>query len=122
MAWANDLPLKAATYPVSRSAATEFVVTSVTSDNLDEILGVPPHTVSLAASTAIKAANRHVKWLDMDSHGYGVLDVTPAHAQMDYYVLSDRTSPGATSEWARSYRTRTRTGTQRMERVNQPVH
>ncbi|MFP3990743.1 alkaline phosphatase D family protein [Streptomyces sp. E11-3] len=119
MAWANDLPVKAATYPLSRSAATEFVVTSVTSDNLDEILGVAPHTVSLAAVAAIKGANRHVKWLDMDSHGYGVLDVTSEHAQMDYYVLSDRTDAGATSKWARSYRTRT--GTQRMERVDQPV-
>ncbi|MHC0432091.1 alkaline phosphatase D family protein [Streptomyces sp. O3] len=119
MAWANDLPVRAATYPLSPSAATEFVVTSVTSDNLDEILGVAPHTVSLAAAAAVKAANRHVKWLDMDSHGYGVLDVTPDRAQMDYFTLSDRTDPGATSAWARSYRTRT--GTQRVERVYHPV-
>lgn len=42
MAWANDVPVKAATYPLSASAATEFVVTSVTSDNLDDILRVAP--------------------------------------------------------------------------------
>ncbi|MFF3321835.1 alkaline phosphatase D family protein [Streptomyces sp. NPDC002889] len=119
MAWANDVPVKAATYPLSKSAATEFVVTSVTSDNLNDLLHVAPGTVSLVASTAIKAANRHVKWLDMDSHGYGVLDVTAERSQMDYYVLSDRTQSGATTKWARSYRTLS--GTQKVERVNKPV-
>ncbi|MEE1755049.1 alkaline phosphatase D family protein [Streptomyces sp. SP18CS02] len=119
MAWANDVPVKAATYPVSRSAATEFVVTSVSSDNLDDILHVAPGTVSLVAAAAIKGANRHVKWLDMDSHGYGVLDVTAERSQMDYYTLSDKAKPDASSAWARSYRTLS--GTQRVERVDAPV-
>ncbi|MGP3951091.1 alkaline phosphatase D family protein [Streptomyces sp. 7N604] len=119
MAWANDVPVKAATYPFSPSAATEFVVTSVTSDNLDDILHVPPQSVSPAAVAAIKAANRHVKWLDMDSHGYGVLDVTAERAQMDYYVISDKTDPNASAEWTRSYRTRS--GSQKVERADAPV-
>ncbi|MEV8306022.1 alkaline phosphatase D family protein [Streptomyces flavidovirens] len=119
MAWANDVPVTASTYPLSPSAATEFVVTSVSSDNLDDILHVAPQTVSLVASTAVKAANRHVKWLDMDSHGYGVLDVTAERSQMDYYVISDKTRQDATARWARSYRTLS--GTQKVERVNQPV-
>lgn len=119
MAWANDVPAKAATYPLSASAATEFVVTSVTSDNIDDMLHVAPHTLSLVAAGALKAANRHVKWLDMDSHGYGVLDVTAERSQMDYYVVSDRTDPKATSSWARSYRTLN--GTQKVERVHAPV-
>ncbi|GBQ01160.1 alkaline phosphatase [Streptomyces spongiicola] len=119
MAWANDVPVTAATYPVSRSAATEFVVTSVTSDNLDDILRVAPGTVSLVAATAVRAANRHVKWLDMDHHGYGVLDVTAERSQMDYYTLSDRTRQDASAVWARSYRTLS--GTQQVERVSRPV-
>ncbi|MGH4027646.1 alkaline phosphatase D family protein [Actinomycetota bacterium Odt1-20B] len=119
MAWANDVPTKAATYPLSPSAATEFVVTSMTSDNVDDMLHVAPHTVSLVAVAAVKAANRHVKWLDMDSHGYGVLDVTAERSQMDYYVLSDKSDPNATSEWARSYRTLS--GTQKVERADAPV-
>ncbi|MFJ1591193.1 alkaline phosphatase D family protein [Kitasatospora albolonga] len=119
MAWANDVPVRAAAYPLSPSAATEFVVTSVTSGNLDDILRVAPHTVSLIAAAAVRGANRHVKWVDMDSHGYGVLDVTAGHAQMDYYVLSDRTARDATSSWARSYRTRR--GTQKAERADRPV-
>ncbi|MFE8937675.1 alkaline phosphatase D family protein [Streptomyces sp. NPDC007872] len=119
MAWANDVPVKAATYPLSAPAATEFVVTSVTSDNLDDLLHVAPGTLSAVAVTAVKAANRHVKWVDMDHHGYGVLDVTAARSQMDYYTVSDKTDPAATTAWARSYRTQS--GTQRVERVYQPV-
>ncbi|MFE5795135.1 alkaline phosphatase D family protein [Streptomyces sp. NPDC056503] len=119
MAWANDVPAKAATYPLSASVATEFVVTSVTSDNLDDLLNVAPGTLSVVAAGAVKAANRHVKWVDMDHHGYGVLDVTAARSQMDYYTVSDKRDPAATASWARSYRTLS--GTQRVERVYQPV-
>ncbi|MFI2433942.1 alkaline phosphatase D family protein [Streptomyces sp. NPDC018693] len=119
MAWANDVPVNAGTYPLSASAATEFVVTSVTSDNLDDLVKVPEGTVSAVAAPIIKAANRHVHWVDTDRHGYGVLDITAHRAQMDYYVLSDRTKPDATSSWARSYRTRT--GTQKVERTYDPV-
>ncbi|GAA2806082.1 alkaline phosphatase D family protein [Streptomyces showdoensis] len=119
MAWANDVPVTAATYPLSASAATEFVVTSVTSDNLDDLLHVAPGTLSAVAAGAVKAANRHVKWVDMDHHGYGVLDVTAERSQMDYYTVSDRADVHATASWARSYRTLS--GTQRVERVYQPV-
>ncbi|MFC8953360.1 alkaline phosphatase D family protein [Streptomyces sp. NPDC057101] len=119
MAWANDVPVKAATYPFSASAATEFVVTSVTSDNLDDLLHVAPGTLSVVAAGAVKAANRHVKWVDMDHHGYGVLDVTGERSQMDYYTVSDKADPAATTAWERSYRTLN--GTQRVERVYQPV-
>ncbi|WP_413756779.1 alkaline phosphatase D family protein [Streptomyces sp. MMBL 11-3] len=119
MAWANDVPYNAATYPLSASAATEFVVTSVTSDNLDDLVKVPEGTVSALAAPVIRAANRHVHWVDTDRHGYGVLDLTAERAQMDYYVLSDRTSADATAAWARSYRTRS--GTQKVERTYDPV-
>ncbi|PWI08027.1 alkaline phosphatase [Streptomyces sp. NWU339] len=119
MAWANDVPVNAGTYPLSPSAATEFVVTSVTSDNLDDLAKVPEGSVSAVASPLIKATNRHVHWVDTDRHGYGVLDITAERAQMDYYVLSGRTDPAATSAWARSYRTRS--GTQRVERATAPV-
>ncbi|MEU1474883.1 alkaline phosphatase D family protein [Streptomyces sp. NPDC005760] len=119
MAWANDVPVDAGTYPLSASAATEFVVTSVTSDNLDDLLKVPEGTVTALAAPVIQVANRHVHWVDTDRHGYGVLDITAERAQMDYYVLSDKTKADATSSWARSYRTRT--GTQKVERTYTPV-
>ncbi|MFF3912533.1 alkaline phosphatase D family protein [Streptomyces sp. NPDC001852] len=119
MSWANDVPVDAGTYPLSPSAATEFVITSMTSDNLDDIVKVPEGTVSAVAAPLIEAANRHVHWVDTDRHGYGVLDITADRAQMDYYVLSDRTDANATSKWVRSYRTRS--GTQKVERTYDPV-
>lgn len=119
MAWANDVPVNAGTYPLSASAATEFVVTSVTSDNLDDLVKVPEGTVSALASPLIRAANRHVHWVDTDRHGYGVLDITAERAQMDYYVLADRTKADTRSSWSRSYRTRS--GTQKVERTYDPV-
>ncbi|MER5831949.1 alkaline phosphatase D family protein [Streptomyces sp. NPDC002130] len=119
MAWANDVPVDAGTYPLSPSAATEFVVTSVTSDNLDDIVKVPEGTVSAVASPVIRAANRHVHWVDTDRHGFGVLDITAERAQMDFYVISDRAKRDATAKWSRSYRTRS--GTQKVERSYDPV-
>ncbi|TWV33097.1 alkaline phosphatase [Streptomyces misionensis] len=119
MSWANDVPVDAGTYPLSKSAATEFVITSVTSDNLDDIVKVSEGTVSAVAAPLIEAANRHVHWVDTDRHGFGVLDITADRAQMDYYVLSDRTDRNATASWQRSYRTRS--GTQKVERTYDPV-
>ncbi len=97
-AWACDVPDDPATYPVDgRSLATELVCTSVTSDNLDDITRTAPRTTSIAVEEAFKADNPHVRYLDFDSHGYSVLDVTPERVQMDWYVLSERTDPRATS-------------------------
>ena len=34
-----------------------------------------------------------MKYLNFDDHGYSVLDVTRERAQMDYFVLADKTPP-----------------------------
>jgi len=101
--WACDVPLDAGTYPASPSVATELVCTSVTSDNLDEITNSPPRTTSIAVEQAIQASNRHVKFVEFDSHGYSVLDVRPERVQMDWYYVSERTDPRATARFARAY-------------------
>ncbi|WP_179816427.1 alkaline phosphatase D family protein [Allostreptomyces psammosilenae] len=118
-AWASDVPGEAATYSTSGSLATEFVVTSVTSDNIDDMLKVPPRTVSSLAARIIRTANPHVKWVDLDSHGFGVLDVRAERAQMDYYALDDRTRPDSGAQWLRSYAVDT--GSQRVRRADAPV-
>ena len=47
--WACDIPADPASYPATGdSVAAELVCTSVTSDNLDDILNVPPRTGSVA--------------------------------------------------------------------------
>ncbi|WLQ07467.1 alkaline phosphatase D family protein [Arthrobacter oryzae] len=109
--WACDIPADPASYPATGdSVAAELVCTSVTSDNLDDILNVPPRTGSVAVENAIKAANPHVKYLDFDSHGYSVLDVTPAGVRMDWYVLAERTSPGSESALSTSFSVQANTG------------
>ncbi|OEU97107.1 alkaline phosphatase [Streptomyces oceani] len=119
MHWANEVPVSAADYPQEEPVATEFVVTSVTSDNVDDILRAPPNTLSGVAESAVRAANRHVRWLDMDAHGYAVLELSAEHAQMDFYALSDKTDPEATSAHLRSYRCRS--GHPGLERTDHPV-
>ncbi|MDT0381084.1 alkaline phosphatase D family protein [Streptomyces sp. DSM 42041] len=116
---ANDVPVEAATYPWDEPVAAEFVVSSVTSDNVDDIVHAPPHTVSTVAEVAVKAANRHVRWVDMDSHGYGVLDLTAERAQMDYYAIGDKTDAGTGTQHLRSYRKPAGGG--RLERTDDPV-
>ncbi len=91
--WAADVPADAAAYPAAGTVATEFVVPSVTSSNIDELLGVPPRTVSPALESTIRATNHHIKYVELDSHGYGVLDVAPEAVQMDWFHLHDRTDP-----------------------------
>ena len=106
--WAADLPLDPGTYlgtptDASPSAGIEFVCPSVTSDNLDEITGSPPRTTSIAVEEAIKGANRHIKELEFDSHGYSVVEVTPDVVQFDTYFISERTDPAATQAFYRGF-------------------
>ena len=109
--WACDLPADPLTYPVTgESVAAELVCTSVTSDNLDDILDVPPRTTSVGVEAAIKTANPHVKYLDFDSHGYSLLDVTPAGVRMDWYVLVERTAQGSSAALSTSFNVPTGTG------------
>lgn len=109
--WACDIPADPATYPVTGdSVAAELVCTSVTSDNLDDIINVPPRTASVGVESAIKGANPHVKYLDFDSHGYSVLDVTPGGVRMDWYVLAERTSAGSGSTLSTSFNIAANTG------------
>jgi alkaline phosphatase D len=114
--WAADLPADAATYPVTGdSVGVELVCTSVTSDNLDDVTGSPPGTTSRAVETAFQAANPHVKHLDFDSHGFSVLEVTAAGAQMDWFVLTDRTDRAAAAVWSTSWRVAA--GSRRVQRA-----
>ena len=121
--WACELPYDASTYtgqnPAEPSAGVEFVCSSVTSNNLKDITGDPTGQTSTAVEEAIKANNRHVKYLNFDDHGYSVLDVNADRAQMDWYVISSRTDRDAGVRWETSWRTRSGTG--KIEHVDRPV-
>jgi alkaline phosphatase D len=117
--WAAELPYDASTYPIGDSAGVEFVCSSVTSNNLKDILHAPPRTASLAVEAAISANNRHIKYLDFDSHGFSVLDLTSQRAQMDWFVIGDRKDPNTPITWSRSFATKAGTG--RVVEVGSPV-
>jgi hypothetical protein len=48
---------------------------------------------ALGLVTAIKTANRNVRFLDGISHGFCVADVTPARVHVDYVWLSSAADP-----------------------------
>ncbi|WP_409494560.1 alkaline phosphatase D family protein [Amycolatopsis sp. cmx-11-12] len=97
--WANDVPRD------GTSVAVEFVCPSVTSDNIDEQLGVPPRTGSLKVEAAIRALNPHVRFVELDSHGPGVLEVTPDAVRMNWYYVADRRDPATAVTFAHAFRT-----------------
>lgn len=100
--WAFEVPVDAGTYPLSRTVATELVVPSVTSDNIDDLTRTPPRTSSVAVETALMGLNRHLKWAELDSHGYAVLDVRPAEVRMSWYFLADRQRADSPASLAKS--------------------
>ncbi|MFD0000034.1 alkaline phosphatase D family protein [Nocardia sp. NPDC127526] len=93
--WAADVPTVAATYPACQTAGVEFVVPSVTSDSMGDMTKTPPRTASLMAEGAIRGVNRHLGYIELDSHGYGVLHVDAEQAQMDWFYISDPADPNA---------------------------
>ncbi|GAA1925167.1 alkaline phosphatase D family protein [Nocardioides marmoribigeumensis] len=104
--WACDLPVDAAAYRLTGgSVGTEFVCTSVTSNNLKDITGTPPRTSSLAVEAAVTTANPHVKFLNFDDHGYAVVDITRRRLQVDYFKISARDDRKATSTRMASWAT-----------------
>lgn len=98
-AWANDVPAGVS----GPSVATEFVVNSITSNNTDDFMGTKPRTTSLAIEAVIQAENPHVRFVNLDDHGYSVLHVDESGVQMDWYAISDRKDPHASSRLLTSW-------------------
>ncbi len=103
--YACDIPANPVGYnPASSlSLATEFVCTSVTSDNVNEIVGaaerVPdgvggyidnPATASFEA--LIRGFNAWVRDVNLIYHGYSVVDVDSQRTQVDTWILRSDTS------------------------------
>ncbi|AZZ81991.1 alkaline phosphatase D family protein [Gordonia alkanivorans] len=117
--WACDIPVDVANYPGAGTIATELVGTSVTSTNIDEMFNVPENTAGPTIAAAFGAANHHIRYCELDSHGYSVLTVTPSATQMDWYFLNDKTNPRSGQYYAKSFRVRS--GTQRVQPVGRPA-
>ncbi|MGW6447166.1 alkaline phosphatase D family protein [Lentzea sp. NPDC055074] len=98
--WACEVPLDGA------SVAAEYVVTSLTSDNFDELLNMPPRTGSLQLEAQIMALNPHARFVELDSHGVSTLRVTADEVRMDWHYVADKRDPDSTVARAHSFRTR----------------
>jgi alkaline phosphatase D len=100
--WANELTTRDT--GANNPAAAEFVVPSVTSDNVNDFLHTSPGgQLSLLAASLVRGTNPHVKWTELDGHGYGVLDVTTSRCRMDWYHLADRTKKDSTAKWVQGW-------------------
>lgn len=76
--WCNDVP--GSNYNANTgqgSVCVEFVGPSVTSSNSPLPVGI----------NIIKSLNPHMKYIDLDNHGYYVLDVKKGKAQADYVYV-----------------------------------
>ena len=81
------------------SIAVEFATPSVTSANFDENL--PPPVAAFfefqinrplsddAGPVAGVNPNPHMRYTDLSRHGYFILDITPEHAQADWFFTED---------------------------------
>jgi alkaline phosphatase D len=93
--------------PGAGSHAVEFCAPSITAQNLGEIAG--PFFTNIFevfllqpvpyAANAIY--NPHLKYVDLDRHGYLLLDFRADSVQADYYYVPTVTSPDNLESWGR---------------------
>ena len=77
-------------------AALEFVTASITTENLDDELGGEPLTRSLEIERKVIEENPHVHWVNLDAHGYLLLDATHERVRAAWWFVpeTDRRVPG----------------------------
>ena len=85
--WAVELKRRAED-PEELPLGVEFVTTSVTSQNLDERMKTSPRTESLEIEQIVDAANPHIRWLELDSHGYMIVDVDPDRVIAEWHFVN----------------------------------
>lgn len=103
--WACDVPVAPGRYPGDGVAATEIVCPSVTSSNIDDILKLPQrNAISISAEQALMAANRHIKWIEFDHHGYVALEVRPDDIVAEWRFLGEKELQGQPLAPAMTYR------------------
>ena len=72
------------------SHAVEFVGTSISSNNFDEIVGL---FLSNLVEDLFKGENPQASYNEFDRHGYFILDLTASRAQADYYYVASKLEP-----------------------------
>lgn len=83
-----------------RVFAVEFVNTSLTSQNLEDKMDWQPRTDSVAIETAVLAAMPHIRFLDLDSHGYSIVEVDRDQVRFEWWTVEGlaQRAPGQAME------------------------
>lgn len=122
--WASELPLNVSHYGkdhLGRAVACEFTVPSITAASAHDSIAVsraldaPTVAVLSAGQEAIKLANPWIKDVELTTHGFGVMTVTPARATMEWFYVADVFDPRSTTR--RAFGWSTRAGTPKLIRT-----
>ena len=67
--------------------AVEFVNTSLTSQNLDDKMHWPGRTESVPLEAEILTRMPHLRYLDLDSHGYSIVDLDNDRLRFEWWTV-----------------------------------
>ena len=81
------MAIELAVQPGDDPVAVEFVNSSLTSQNLDDKMGWQPLTESVPLAEAYVAGMPHLQWVDFDSHGYNLVEVTPDRVVVEWHAV-----------------------------------
>lgn len=94
--WANDLPGSGYNSGTGAgSVGVEFVAPSVTSPGMN----IP------GGSSALMLANSHIKYAELSSHGFVLLDVNKLRTQADWYYVNTIDTRNSGFSYAASFKT-----------------
>ena len=82
--------------PSEPPVAVEFVNTSLTSQNLDDKMGWKLRVESLEVEEALLAGMGHIRYVDLDSHGYSIVDLDADRLRFEWWTVEgvDARTPG----------------------------
>lgn len=84
--------------PAQKPVAIECVNTSLTSQNFDDKMNWDPRTKSLEYEHELLSLFPEMKYIDLDSHGYNLVDVTPERVQVEWWNVETVLQP-TNREW-----------------------
>ena len=99
--------------PAVAPTGVEFTTASLTSQNVDDKMGWAPRTESLAIERAYVDALPHVRWCELDSNGYVVIDVTHDEVTAEWWHVDTVLHPSANETCAARWTVRH--GTNRLD-------
>jgi alkaline phosphatase D len=78
----------------SKPVAVEITAPSLTSQNLDEKLGVKPRAAEIAAAErALVAAFEPIEWCELSGHGYCVVELEPERLRAEWWHVDGVLEP-----------------------------